>query len=83
MDACVSSLLPIWQPDIPEMVWKGWKKSGLKRSGLLKNLAQYAAQSVCLLCTRFSHCFPSNFRHIRNWLHGLLENVAWINTFVI
>lgn len=82
MDACVSSLLSIWQPDIPEMVWKGGKKKSLKRSDLLKNLAQYAVQSVCLLCTNFSHCFASNFRHIRNWLRGLLENVVWINIFV-
>lgn len=82
-DAYVSSLLPIWQPDIPEIVWKGGKKSGLKKSEFLRNLAQYAVQSVCLLSTKFSHCFPSNIRHIRNWLHGLLENVVWINTFVI
>lgn len=73
---------PIWHPDIPAMVWKVGKNQS---SGDLspENLAQYVVQSGSLLYTKFSHSFPSNLKHIRNWLHGLLENVVWINTFLI
>lgn len=53
-----------------------WKKSGFRRSKPLEKLAQYVVQSSSSLHTEFPHLLPSNIKHIRNWLHGLWENVV-------